>query len=125
MPGGGENSSKSSKKKEMVVVSDMDGITRATAPANSSGRASHRDRDDGGGGGSGGRGGGSRKRPLRDIEGEARFTGREMRLTAAVAILTIVLFGLASFVVVSGPLTGLLKPVRKVDELSLSSLMNS
>lgn len=108
MSGGGENSSKNSKKKSTVVVSDMDGITRATAAANSSGRASHR--DDGGGGRGGG---GSRKRPLRDIEGEARFTGREMRLTAAVAILTIVLFGLAAFVAVSGPLTGLLKPVRK------------
>lgn len=109
-----EEPSKSSKKKSMLV--DMDGVTKATAASNSAERgASSR----GGGGGGEGRGGGgsrSHKRPLRDIEGEPRYTGREMRLTAAVAILTICLFGLASFIVVSGPLTGLLKPVSLLEQ---------
>lgn len=106
MSGGAEDFTRShSTKKSTVVVANMDGAVRSTTTNNASAGAASR-------------GGGSSKskrqaQHLGDIEGEARYTGREMRLTAAVAILTILLFGLASFMVVSGPLTGLLKPVSK------------
>lgn len=103
-----EHLSRSPKKK--AAVTDIDGVTRATTSNNAAGAAS------GGGGTSktksgGGKSGKRTSFQMGDIEGEPRFTGREMRLTAAVAILTILLFGLASFVVVSGPLTALLNPV--------------
>ncbi|CAL8111482.1 unnamed protein product [Orchesella dallaii] len=113
--GGAEDFGKSGGKNKKSMVVNMDGVTSAT---------------NGGGGGGTARGGGgaSSKRSPRHrghIDGETRFTGREMRLTACVAILTIVLFGLAAFMLVSGPLTGLLKPKCLDERLGFSGLCDS